>query len=168
MGVNINAQKHPSSDYVRSVKEMCRIVMSRAISIIKHNDFLYRFTNDYGKEQNALECLHDFSNTVIKKKKKELLRSNHKNNESSINEFGIKEKKVFLDLLIEFSQKEKDPLTDLELREEVDTFVFEGHDTTSSALSFASYCLAENVHVQVVLYILFFSLNKRILIFLYL
>lgn len=150
MGTNINAQQHPSSDYVRSVKEMCRIVMIRSWSIIKHNDFLYRFTKDYDREQNALKCLHDFSNTVIKNKRNELLMNNdHSKNENLINEFGIKRRKVFLDLLLEFSQKEKDPLTEQELREEVDTFVFEGHDTTSSALSFASYCLAENAHVQV-------------------
>lgn len=141
MGVNINAQQYPSSEYVRSVKEMCRIVMTRGMALVRHNDFLYKFTSDYMKEKAALKALHGLSTSVIKKRKQELLEEN-KNTE-------IKKRKAFLDLLLEFSQKEEDPLTDEELREEVDTFMFEGHDTTSTALSFACYCLAGNPHVQV-------------------
>lgn len=148
MGVNINAQQHPSSEYVKSVKEMCRIVITRGMSFIKHNDFLYKFTDDYVKEQKALKILHGLSTSVIKQRKQELLEKKEDNTDTS-KEFGMKTRKAFLDLLLEFSQKEKDPLTDEELREEVDTFMFEGHDTTSTALSFASYCLAENPDVQV-------------------
>lgn len=149
MGVNINAQKQPSSEYVRSVKEMCRIMMVRSMSIFKRNNFIYRFTRDYYKELNAIKCLHNFSTSVIQRKKEELKHVTKSSVKVSTNEFGVKKKKAFLDLLLEFSQKEDDPLTDEELREEVDTFVFEGHDTTSSALSFASYCLAQNSYVQV-------------------
>lgn len=149
MGISVDAQKHPSSEYVKSVKEMCRIVMARAMSVFKQNDFIYRFTRDYSKEQRALKCLHYFSNSVIAKKKQELKQQNTTDDSAITNEFGIRKRKAFLDLLLEFSQKENDPLTDEELREEVDTFVFEGHDTTSSALSFTTYCLSENPHIQV-------------------
>lgn len=149
MGLKINAQRYPTSEYVTSVKEMCRIVMTRAMSAIKRHDFFYRFTSDYMKEQKALKVLHGFSMSVISKRKQELLKNKECNMMESSNEFGIKRRKAFLDLLLESSEKESDPLTDEELREEVDTFMFEGHDTTTSALSFACYCLAENPDVQV-------------------
>lgn len=148
MGVNINAQGHPTSEYVSSVKEMCRIVTDRTLSFVKQNSFFYRFTSDYAKEQEAIKVLHGFTSAVIKRKKQEFLEKVNKN-ESEDDAIGIKKRKAFLDLLLEISQKESDPLTDKELMEEVNTFMFAGHDTTATALSFASYCLAENPHVQV-------------------
>lgn len=149
MGVNINAQKHPTSEYVRSVKEMCRIVMARGMSYIWQIDFFYRFTNDFKKEQKALEVLHGLSNSVIQQRKQEVWAKGDSDKNDENNELGTKRRKAFLDLLLEFSQNEKNPLTDEELREEVDTFMFEGHDTTSAALSFITYCLAEYPDVQV-------------------
>lgn len=148
MGVSIDAQEDPDSEYVKSVKEMCRIVAERGNSLIERSDFLYRFTNNYAKERKALNTLHGFTTSVIKKRKQQISHCDSKDEEVE-NELGIKKRKAFLDLLLDFSQKEQDPLTDEELRNEVDTFMFAGHDTTSTLLSFAVYCLANNPHVQV-------------------
>ena len=51
-------------------------------------------------------------------------------------------KLAFLDVLLKNYENDE---IDLEgIREEVDTFMFEGHDTTSSALTFLTFLLAEN------------------------
>ena len=51
-----------------------------------------------------------------------------------------------LDILLEVS--ETNNLSDEYLRAEVDTFMFEGHDTTANAMSFAIYLLARYPEVQ--------------------
>ncbi|EFN72074.1 Glutamate-gated chloride channel subunit beta [Camponotus floridanus] len=51
-----------------------------------------------------------------------------------------------LDLLIAASRENS--LTDLDIREEVDTFMFEAHDTTSMAIIFTLLLLAEHKDIQ--------------------
>lgn len=62
-------------------------------------------------------------------------------------EFNRKEKKTFLDVLLHATVDGK-PLSDSDIREEVDTFMFEGHDTISSGVLFSLYNIAKHYDVQ--------------------
>ncbi|EFA09279.1 cytochrome P450 4c3 isoform X2 [Tribolium castaneum] len=144
MGISINAQEDSTSDYVQSVKNVCRIMVERSISPLQMCPFMYPLTKNYWTEKKSLKILHKQTNDVINARRKELESSKEV---SSYEENFTKKKKPFLDLLLE-TKIDNRLLTQEEIREEVDTFMFEGHDTTASAVSFTLFCLANNLESQ--------------------
>lgn len=92
----------------------------------------------------TLKILHDFTDNVIKSRRQELL---HNVSKAATDETGIRRKMALLDILLQ-SKIDGKLLTDAEIREEVDTFMFEGHDTTTSAIAFCLYNIAKYTEVQ--------------------
>lgn len=123
MGVFIDAQNNSESDYVKSVKQMCDVVMLRTFSPLKMYDCFYQYTELYRKEKRALEILHGYTKKVIQKRKQEL--AGKKIDEDVKDEFGMRKKRfAFLDLLL-LGDDGKQVLSDEEIQEEVDTLLFE-------------------------------------------
>ena len=83
--------------------------------------------------EKHLKVVTDFTKTVISEKLAE-----------AEGERGGK--KAFLDMLVELSRDGS--LSYEDIREEVDTFMFEGHDTTSASMGWTLWCLAHNPDCQ--------------------
>ncbi|XP_050308447.1 cytochrome P450 4d2-like [Anthonomus grandis grandis] len=146
LGVSIHAQEGENSDYVFAVKELCRIPVDRSFTALKRYDSVFRFTPDYKVYKKHLKIAHSFTNNVIMKRKREL-ESTKGNGNLEKDSLGRKRKMAFLDLILNSTVDGK-PLSNEDIREEVDTFTFEGHDTTASAITSAIFTLASYPQVQ--------------------
>lgn len=132
MGIKMNAQiEDNKSDYVNAVKFMGKILITRTLSIFKQYDFFYQFTNDYRRERRAIKILHDVTESVIKERRKIINNKNGGITNTKKNEdddgLGIKKRTAFLDMLLQCTI-DGNKLSDLDIREEVDTFMFEVSD----------------------------------------
>lgn len=85
------------------------------------NDFFYKFSDVAKKEKEALKVLHGFTDQVIRERRAELLKNGTNNGVVKVKE---KRKLTFLDILLQ-STIEGQSLSNLDIREEVDTFMFE-------------------------------------------
>ncbi|XP_065362919.1 cytochrome P450 4d1 isoform X1 [Calliphora vicina] len=141
MGVSVHAQTNADSEYVRAVKTISTVLHKRMFDILYRFNLTYQFTKLARDEKKALAILHGFTEKIIVQRREELLKAKDTETQSQIDDVGSKRKMAFLDILLQ-SEIDGKPLSNLDIREEVDTFMFEGHDTTSSAITFCLYNLA--------------------------
>ncbi|CAL4117635.1 unnamed protein product, partial [Meganyctiphanes norvegica] len=146
MGVTLNAQDDTESKYLQAVSNMASMIQHRAARPWLHPDLLYRILGPYNERDQALKVLHGFTNNAIKFRKQERITMNTSGIETDSVE-GKKRKLAFLDLLLEYSESGSQ-LSDEDIREEVDTFMFEGHDTTTSAINWTLYLLGLHPSIQ--------------------
>lgn len=148
MGVSIDAQTNVDSDYVQAVKTISMVLHKRMFNIFYRFDLTYMLTPLARAEKKALDVLHQFTEKIIVQRRQELIRGAATASASDADaDVGAKRKMAFLDILLQSTIDER-PLTNLDIREEVDTFMFEGHDTTSSALMFFFYNIATHPEAQ--------------------
>ncbi|XP_004518434.1 cytochrome P450 4d1 [Ceratitis capitata] len=157
MGVSVHAQTNANSEYVQAVKTISTVTHKRMFDIIYRFNLTYQFTSLARDEKRALAVLHGFTERIILQRREELLRAqantltaaakDRKQTNGQVivtdkdADVGLKRKQAFLDILLQ-SEIDGKPLSNLDIREEVDTFMFEGHDTTSSAITFFFYNIA--------------------------
>lgn len=88
-----------------------------------------------------MKVLHGFTDNVILARRDKLV------NEQAGVQTDSKQKLALIDILLKSTIDGK-PLSNLDIREEVDTFMFAGHDTTTSGISFCLYNIAKYPEVQ--------------------
>ncbi|NXP55286.1 CP4V2 protein, partial [Heliornis fulica] len=150
MGKNVRAQQNKDSEYVRAIYRMGELIQQRQMSPWLWPDLLYMLFKEGREHDRILKILHNFTDTVIAEKAAEL--ENTKQMKSDTDEncegSGSKKRKAFLDMLLSATDDKGDKLSYRDIREEVDTFMFEGHDTTAAAMNWALYLLGRNPEAQ--------------------
>ncbi|XP_058818855.1 probable cytochrome P450 4d14 [Topomyia yanbarensis] len=151
MGTASEAQSKQSS-YTLAVEEIAAIAFFRMFNRIFYSNFMFQFHKLYEPYKRCLKTIHDFTLSVIEKRRLTLLNSPAATDKTvsqvpGDSELGSKSKKALLDVLLQTNIDGR-PLTNEEIREEVDTFMFAGHDTTASAITFLLYSLAKHPEIQ--------------------
>ncbi|RLU27445.1 hypothetical protein DMN91_001249 [Ooceraea biroi] len=145
-----------------TVEDLASVVSHHTLNIISETSMGISLRNVSTLEQQQYrETIHELGETlfyrypivqVIKERKQYHESTNgrflnfEKAEEDEEIIGGGKKRLAMLDLLIAASKDTN--LSDLDIREEVDTFMFEGHDTVAMALTFAILLLAEHKDAQ--------------------
>uniref|UniRef100_A0A1A9W294 Cytochrome P450 n=1 Tax=Glossina brevipalpis TaxID=37001 RepID=A0A1A9W294_9MUSC len=152
MGVKVNAQENPNIEYVRALASVCKVMGERFVTPVYRFGQLYRLIapNGYRQLQHNINILHNFTNEVIEKRRsaleKDIQDGTYEKN-VTIDDVAAKKRMALLDVLL-LSSANGNPLSNEDIREEVVTFMFAGHDTTTSAISFALYMISRYPLVQ--------------------
>nr|QST15013.1 CYP4AN-like protein [Diaphanosoma celebensis] len=146
MGIQVNAQLG-DSEYITAVKDISGLLLDRFMSLWRMApDWLYYLSPRGRQFRRCLSLIHQFTVKVIRDRKVALEREQLQPDGDSTS-MGQKKRRAFLDLLL-LAARNGDGLSEDEIRNQVDTFMFEGHDTTASAITWFLYCMATHPDVQ--------------------
>ncbi|XP_055602437.1 cytochrome P450 4d2-like [Uranotaenia lowii] len=141
MGVKLGCQNDNSLPYAKALQELLYIISRRLYNPLNQYESLFRLRKMYRRQNIASKYVNDFSDDVIKKRKQTLLASKADGYEKDDH------CKTLLDHLLT-AKENGQYFSDEELRDEVNTFIFAGHDTTANTAAFAIYELSQNADIQ--------------------
>ncbi|XP_011858591.1 PREDICTED: cytochrome P450 4C1-like [Vollenhovia emeryi] len=158
MGTSLQSLGAFQQQYREAVHKMGELFIYRLLRQWLHNKWIFLLTQKGREQRRILKTLHGFTERIIAERKLyhdctngqylKNLDNNTSTKSADTERIGIRKKRLaMLDLLIAASCEGL--LTELDIREEVDTFMFEGHDTTAMALCYILMLLAEHKYAQV-------------------
>lgn len=143
MGIKLDTQSSVNDDYLDSIKVLSTSLLARFLSPWLQSETIFKLSKPGRDYFENLKVIKDQGQKVIQQRKK-LLQENHKVlDEEEIDDHGRKKLKPFLDFILTQGN-----FNDNEIENEVQAFMFAGHDTTKSAISFCLYSLANHPEVQ--------------------
>ncbi|XP_068592156.1 cytochrome P450 4B1-like [Cebidichthys violaceus] len=128
--------------YIKAVYDLSNLINLRLRTFPYHNDLIFYLSPHGFRFRKACRVTHRHTEEVIRKRREELKEEN------KLDHMQTKRNMDFLDILLLARDENEQGLSDEDIRAEVDTFMFEGHDTTASGLSFILYSMACNPEHQ--------------------
>ncbi|CAH0702578.1 unnamed protein product [Spodoptera exigua] len=130
--------------YLKSIHDMGKCLIYRLTRPWLLDETLYKWSFNAKKEKSIVKELHNFTKQIVEKRRqKRILNSNSPVIENLLEK---KTKPALLDILLD--EEEQGNIDNDGVLEEVDTFLFEGHDTTAAALTFMVMRIANESAVQ--------------------
>lgn len=154
MGVSIGAQSG-NVEYSGPLEIVQNLIMTRTLNPLHQSDLVYAFTPQGRKYKANLKIIHRFIDQVIANRRDEmesLIREKKVNvHQLASDDLGViteKKRYAFLDSLLVTHFQNKANFTEKNIKDEVNTFMFEGHDTTATSLIFTLLLVAGDERVQ--------------------
>ncbi|XP_061174813.1 cytochrome P450 4F12-like [Saccostrea echinata] len=126
--------RHP---YIQGVYDVSEQIVKRITNPLHHFQFIYDLSANGKEFRKTCDIIHEHSEKIIRDRRQ--LIATEKPGSRPID---------FLDILLSGRDSDGNGLSDQEIRDEVDTFMFEGHDSTASSMSWCLYNLAKHQDCQ--------------------
>ncbi|XP_023218032.1 cytochrome P450 4C1-like isoform X2 [Centruroides sculpturatus] len=152
MGVRFNTQDRSHSDYGVAINDITSAVIQWFTKPWYWFSFIFNLSPLGKKFYKDIDTIHEFDRKVIREKKQKMIEELKDN--QTIDNFqeekevtGVKKRRAFLDLLLYHHLTDKS-LNEEDIREEVDTFMFAGYDTSAMGISWSLYLLGLHPDIQ--------------------
>ncbi|KAM7353951.1 putative cytochrome P450 4ac1 [Cochliomyia hominivorax] len=146
MGVKLD-DTHGGNDYRKIIHEIEGTIVKRSCNPLMYYRIIFYLFGDYKTHMEDIKIAHNFTSKIIEKRRQEYQAEKKKSpTDVKENEFGIKKRYAMLDTLL--AEEAKGHIDHQGICDEVNTFTFEGYDTTSTCLIFTILNLSLHAEVQ--------------------
>ncbi|CAK1553506.1 unnamed protein product [Leptosia nina] len=146
MGVQINAQDNHENSILTATNHALYYACERIFQLWLQPDWLYKFFPQHAKLKSATKVIHEFTDGIIQKKR-EQIEEEKKQGEVKGGDAKRNKDLTFLDQLVTQSGG-ANGYSDVELREEVLTFIVAAMDTSAVTMGFTLKLLSKYPEVQ--------------------
>lgn len=171
MGVKKLPEGNKSFEYAQAVVDMCDIIHTRQVKLLYRLDSIYKFTKLREKGDRMMNIILGMTRKVVKDRnenyspearaiiedvaeptpakqatKTEGLRDDL--DDIDENDVGAKRRLALLDAMVEMAKNPDIEWNEKDIMDEVNTIMFEGHDTTSAGSSFALCMMGIHKDIQ--------------------
>jgi len=148
MGVTMGTQMKQRSDYLDHIERAVQIIQQRSYKPWLMIDALFKWFPQKNQLDEDMRVLKGFTMSVIEEKQQQMdEQDNYGNDIIQDNYDDVNDKKTaFLDILLKM--KGEDLLSLKDIQDEVDTFMFEGHDTTTCSISWTLFLIGHHPEIQ--------------------
>ncbi|XP_031416430.1 cytochrome P450 4F3 isoform X2 [Clupea harengus] len=136
-----------SSEYISAIYELGILVQKRQRYLPHHWDCLYWRSPEGKRFRRACDVVHGFTASIVQRRRAELDQQGAPEIQAE-EKPGRKKVTDFIDVLLLSKDEDGNGLTDEEIKAQADTFMFEGHDTAASGISWVLYNLASHPEYQ--------------------
>ncbi|XP_023238241.1 cytochrome P450 4c3-like [Centruroides sculpturatus] len=153
MGVRFITQDRSGTDYGVAVNDITSALVQWFMKPWYWFSPIFNLSPLGKKFYKDIHTVHEFDRKVIREKKQKMMEE-LEHNSQTIDNFkkenevpGVKKRRAFLDLLLYHHLTDKS-LNEEDIREEVDTFMFAGQDTSAMGISWSLYLLGLHPDIQ--------------------
>lgn len=139
MSIDLDVQRKQNDvHYMQSCERLAELWGQRLLNVFQHPDCVFYLTSNGRQFKKHCDIVHHFAEDIISKRRQILEKE------------GPPEKRYmdFVDILLMAKDETGKGLTLQEMRAEVDTFLFAGHETSSTAVTWLFYLLSTHPQCQ--------------------
>lgn len=153
MGVKISGLGNDGIIYRKNIYEVGKLLLSRLLKPWLMSEFVYSLLGYRKQLDEVLKPVLEFTKSIITKRKNNFINDTTEEASAEIDSneniyFRTKKRKRYAMLDTLLQAERQGLIDDAGIIEETDTFTFEGHDTTSSAIIFILLLLAHHPEAQ--------------------
>lgn len=137
MGIQLDEEGVEKAGFLQVNDEIATAIITRMMNIHHWPELIYKFTQDGRRFYEKVELIKKYTRDILSTRKKTY----------KVEGADVERKKSFMDILLRMHMEEG-VFTEDEIREEVNTFMIGGFDTTAMAASFALHLLGNHPEAQ--------------------